>query len=393
MTRTVILGAARTAFGRFGGTLKDIPAVQLGGIAIEGALGRAGVPAELVDYVAMGMVLHAGTGQIPARQAAHRAGIPYQVPADTIDKVCASSLRAVNLVDALIRAGEVQVAVAGGMENMSSGPYLIPRARWGYRLGNGELVDSTVKDGLWCPFWDRHMGNHGDAMAREYGISRREQDEWAYRSQMRVKHAQERGWLAEEIVPVEVAQKKGPPVTFDRDEHPRPDTTLEKLAQLRPAFSPDGTVTAGNAPGINDGAAAVVLASEDKARELGSEPLATIIATGSASAQPEQLGLVAALAGRRALERAGVRDEDVHLIEVNEAFAVVVLTCLKITGWDPDKVNVNGGAIALGHPIGASGARILLTLVYELRRRGGGIGLACICSGGGQGEATLIRVD
>ncbi len=393
MTRSVIVSAVRTAFGAYGKSLKDVPATDLGAIVIREAVARAGIEGGMVDNVFMGMVVQAGAGQIPSRQATIKAGLPVEVPSDTINKVCASSLRAVNLADALIRAGDAHIIVAGGMENMSRVPYYVEGARWGYRMGDGKLVDGMIKDGLWCAFGDCHMGVHGSRVAAEFEISRQAQDEWAYRSQMRAVAAIEKGLFKEEIVPVEVPQRKGPPVTFDTDEQPRPDTTLEKLAALRPVFEEDGTVTAGNAPGINDGASALVVMSEDKARELGIEPLATIVSQGTASAEPPYLATVPALAAKVALERAGLTADDLAVIEVNEAFAAVALTSIKIGGWDPEKVNPNGGAIALGHPIGASGGRILMTLIYELRRRGGGYGLATICSGAAQGEATVVKVE
>lgn len=390
---TVILSAARTPFGSFGGSLKDFPAVDLGALVIKEALRRASVPGDQVDYVFMGMVLGAGNGQVPSRQASIKAGLPTSVPSDTINKVCASGLRAVNLADALIRAGDIQLAVAGGMESMSRAPFLVEKARWGYRLGNDFLVDAMVKDGLWCPFGNVHMAVHGSNVAKEFGITREEQDRWALLSQMRAKAAIEARRLQEEIVPVPISEKKGPPRSFDTDEHPRPDTTLEKLAALPPVFDKNGTVTAGNAPGLNDEAGALVLASREKAESLGIKPLATIIAQGQASADPPYIATVPALAAKKALERARLDIKDVGLIEANEAFAAVVLTSLKLGGWDPEIINVNGGAIALGHPIGASGARILMTLIYEMRRRGVKYGLATICSGAAQGEATVVRVE
>lgn len=393
MTRSVIVSAVRTAFGAYGKSLKDVPATDLGAIVIREAVARAGIEGGMVDNVFMGMVVQAGAGQIPSRQATIKAGLPVEVPSDTINKVCASSLRAVNLADTLIRAGDAHIVVAGGMENMSRVPYYVEGARWGYRMGDGRLVDGMIKDGLWCAFGDCHMGVHGSRVAAEFGITRQAQDEWAYRSQMRAVAAIEKGLFKEEIVPVEVPQRKGPPVIFDTDEQPRPDTTLEKLAALRPVFEEDGTVTAGNAPGINDGASALVVMSEERARELGIEPLATIVSQGMASAEPPYLATVPALAAKVALDRAGLTVDDLAVIEVNEAFAAVALTSIKLGGWDPEKVNPNGGAIALGHPIGASGGRILMTLIYELRRRGGGYGLATICSGAAQGEATVVKVE
>ncbi|BDG61337.1 acetyl-CoA C-acetyltransferase [Caldinitratiruptor microaerophilus] len=391
----VIVSAVRTPFGSFGGGLRDLPAVELGGIAIREALRRARLTGQehRVDYVAMGMVLQAGAGQIPSRQAAHRAGIPFSVPSDTINKVCASSLRAVNIADALIRAGDIDIAVAGGMESMSNAPYLVRGARWGMRMGHGELVDAMIHDGLWCAWGNVHMGVYGSEVAAEFGIDRRAQDEWALRSHQRALAAWEEGRMQEEVVPVEVPGRKGEVRRVERDESIRPDTSLEKLAALKPVFTPDGTVTAGNAPPVNDGASALVIMSREKARELGLEVLATIVSQGQVSEEPRYLHTVPARAGLKALQKAGLSPRDLALVEINEAFAAVTLTSIKIGGFDPERVNVNGGAVAIGHPIGASGGRILMTLVYELRRRGGGYGLAAICSGGGQGEATVVRVD
>lgn len=393
MKETVIVSAARTAIGKFGGGLKEVPATDLGAKAIAAAIERADIAPAEVDYVLMGMVVQAGVGQAPARQASIKAGLPVGVPSDTINKVCASSLRAVNLADALIRSGDINVVVGGGMESMSQAPYLLPGARWGYRMGDGRVVDAVIKDGLWCPFGDCHMGVYGSTVAAEYGVTREEQDQWAWRSQQRAVRALAEGWFREEIIPIEVAGSRGVNKVFDIDEGPRPDTTPERLAALKPAFASEGTITAGNAPGLSDGAAALVLMSRERAEELGLAPLATIISQGQVSQAPPYLHTVPYLSGKAALDRAGLRAEDLDLIEVNEAFAAVALTSMKLGPWDPEKVNVNGGAIALGHPIGASGARILMTLTFELRRRGGGLGLAAICSGGGQGEATVIRVE
>lgn len=395
MGETVILAGARTPFGRFGGALGSVPAVELGGLAIRGALERAGVRGEQIDYVFMGMVLQAGAGQIPSRQAAWRAGIPWQVPSDTVNKVCASGLRAANLADALIRLGEASLVVAGGMESMSGAPFLVEGARWGLRMGDGRLVDVAVHDGLTCPFGGVHMGVYGSEVAAEFGVGREEQDAWAYRSHVRALAAIDDGRMAEEIVPVPVPvpQRKGDPLLVTTDEAPRRETTPEALARLKPAFQPDGTVTAGNAPGLNDGAAALLLASRERAAELGLRPLATVVSQGQVSAEPRYLHTVPWLAAKRALDKAGLRPEEVALWEINEAFAAVTLVSMKLGGLDPERVNVDGGAVALGHPIGASGARILLHLVYELRRRGGGYGVAAICSGGGQGEATVVRVE
>ena len=394
MSHTVIVGFARTPFGRFQGSLRGLPAVELGAIVIREALARAGVRGEAVDYLFMGMVLQAGAGQIPSRQAALKAGLPPEVPSDTINKVCASSLRAVNLGHLLIRSGEAEVVVGGGMENMSAAPYFLPRAREGLRMGDGQLVDGMIRDGLWCPFHDVHMGVHGDRVpAREYGITRDEMDRWALRSHRRAVAAMDQGLLDEEIVAVSVPQRKGEPVIFERDELPRRDSTLEKMAALPPAFEPGGLITAGNAPPISDGAAALVLTSAERARRWGLEPLAEIISYGYASQEPSYIATVPHAAAVSALKKAGLTAEQMDLIEVNEAFAAVPLTCMKLGKWDEEKINVKGGAVALGHPIGASGARILMTLIAGLRRRGGGYGLATICSGAAQGEATVIRVS
>ncbi|MEW6032050.1 MAG: acetyl-CoA C-acetyltransferase [Bacillota bacterium] len=389
----VIVSAKRTPFGAFGGLLKDVPATDLGAKVIRAVVDGAGLRGPEVDYVYMGQVVQAGCGQIPSRQACLKAGLPVEVPTDTINKVCASSLRAANIADSLIRLGEADIVVAGGMENMSQGPYLVPQGRWGHRLGHGKLLDATVHDGLWCAIGDVHMGNYGDRMAREFEVTREEQDRWAYRSHMRAVAAQEAGRFADEIVPVEIPQRKGPPAVVDKDEPPRPDTSLEKLAALRPAFAPDGVVTAGNAPSINDGASALVVMSREKAEELGLEPLATIISQGAVSQEAPYLATVPYLSTKRAVERLGLELKDLELVEINEAFAVVAIVSTRLGGWPEDIVNVNGGAVALGHPIGASGARILMTLVYEMRRRGLRYGAAAICSGGGQGEATIVRVD
>lgn len=392
MAETVVVSVARTPFVTFGGALKEIPATDLGAVAIRGALDRAGVDGAAIDYVFMGQVVQAGAGQIPSRQATMKAGMPETVPSDTINKVCASSLRAVNLADLAIRAGDITSAVAGGMESMSQAPYLVAGARWGLRMGDAPFVDAVVHDGLWCSFGSCHMGVYGSDVAKEYGISRHDQDRWAYRSHQRAVAAMRSGRMAEEIVPVDVPGKKGTVATVADDTGPRPDTSLEKMAQLRPAFQPDGTVTAGNAPGLTDGAACLVVMERSEAERRGLEPLATIVSAGSASREPRYLHTVPAYAAEVAMSRAGLTAKDLALAEINEAFAAVTLTSMELLGLDEDRVNVNGGAVALGHPIGASGARILLTLILELRHRGGGYGLAAICSGGGQGEATIIRV-
>jgi len=389
----VIVSGKRTAFGAFGGALRDIPAVDLGARAIRAAVDAAGLKGPEIDYVFVGQVVQAGCGQVPGRQACLKAGLPVEVPCDTINKVCASSLRAANLADGLIRLGEADIVVAAGMESMSQGPYLVHGARWGLRMNNTKFIDGTVNDGLWCPVGNVHMGSYGDRMAKEFGVSREDQDRWAYRSHQRALAAYNEGRMADQVFPVEVPQKKGPAVVFDRDESIRPDTSLEKLAALKPVFSPDGTVTAGNAPPLNDGASAVVVMAREKAEKLGLEPLATIISQGWVSQEAPYLATVPYLSIKMAAERAGLDLKDLELVEINEAFAVVTLVSMRLGGWPEDIVNVNGGAVAIGHPIGASGARILMTLVYEMRRRGLRYGACGICSGGGQGEATVLRVD
>lgn len=391
MTRTVILGGARTPFGVLGGKLKDKPATELGAAAIRAALERTGVAPADVDNVIMGMVVQAGAGQIPSRQASIGAGLPDTVTSETINKVCASGMRAVNLGDALIRAGEAEVVVAGGMESMSRGPALLPDARFGRRLGHGRVLDSVVHDGLWCAFGDVHMGNHGERMAREFEVSRDEQDAWAFQSHQRALAAIDAGRMADEIVPVEVPVRGGAEVV-DTDEAPRRDTSPEKLARLRPVFDPEGCITAGNAPGINDGAAALVLMQEERARAHGYKPMVRIRSWAAVSAEPPYLATVPALAADKALAKAGLSHQDIGLVEINEAFAVVAIVSARLGKWSPDIVNVNGGAIALGHPIGASGGRIVLTLAHEMQKRGVQFGLAAICSGGGQGEAIVLEL-
>jgi acetyl-CoA C-acetyltransferase len=379
----VIVSAVRTPFGRLGGGLAKVPATELGAIAIRAALERGGLAADEVEYAVMGQVLQAGVGQAPARQAAVGAGIPKEVPADTINKVCASSIRAIEIADLMIRSGGHEVVVTGGMESMSNAPYLLPKARFGYRLGNGELVDHMVFDGLTSSFDGLHMVEQASAVSRELGISRAEQDEWAYRSQLRAASAQAEGRFDDELVPVgEVTA----------DEAIRSDTTLEKLAALEPVFDPEGTTTAGNAPGVNDGASCVVVCSDEFAKRRGLEPLATILAQGYVADDFAYLARTPARAAEQALGRAGKAVGDVKRVEINEAFSSVAKNSTRMLGVDEEIVNVNGGAVALGHPIGASGGRIVATMVHELRRIGGGLGLAAICSGGGQGDALLIEV-
>ncbi|MGA8941971.1 MAG: acetyl-CoA C-acetyltransferase [Thermoactinomyces sp.] len=392
MAETVILGGARTPFGKFGGALKDKAAVELGGAAIRASLEHSGVPDEAVDQVIMGMVLQGGAGQIPARQAARQAGLGWQVGSETINKVCASGLRSVTLADQILRAGDADLIVAGGMESMSNTPYALPHARFGQRMGDGKVVDLMVHDGLWCAFHDVHMIVHGSRTAKEQGISREEQDEWALRSHQRAWKAIQNGRLAKEIVPVAVktGKKEG---TVNQDEAVRPDTSLEKLAALKPAYVKDGTITAGNAPGVNDGAAALVVSTRDKAEELGVKPWARIIGHAAVGMEAKDFPITPAYAVKKLLQKHQLSPQEIDLYEINEAFAAVALANKKILGIDAEKLNVNGGAVALGHPIGASGARILLTLVMELRQRGGGLGIAAICSGAAQGDAILVRVD
>ena len=383
MTRSVIVAAVRTPFGRLGGGLAKLQATQLGTIAIRAALERIGLEPGEPEYVIMGQVLQAGAGQAPGRQAAVGAGLPVETPADTINKVCASSIRAIEIADAMIRAGEHECVVTGGMESMSNAPYLLKKARFGYRIGNGELIDSMVFDGLTSTFDELHMVQQNSKVARELGITREEQDSWAYRSHQRAAAAQDAGRFDDEIVPVgDVAA----------DESVRRDTTLEKLSELAPVFDPEGTTTAGNAPGVNDGASCVVVTSEEFARRRGLEVLATIVSQAYVADDFAWLARTPARAGHRALEKAGRSMDDVKRVEINEAFSSVALNSTRMLGADEDIVNVNGGAVALGHPIGASGGRIVGTMIHELRRNGGGLGLAAICSGGGQGDALLLEV-
>jgi len=394
MNKTVILDGARTAFGKFGGGLSALSASDLGGIAIKGALDKANINPEEVNEVIMGTVLQAGQGQIPSRQAASKAGIPYNVKTETINKVCASGMRSVTLADQLIRLGDEDVIVAGGMESMSNAPYLLPKGRWGLRMGDAQLIDGMVYDGLTCAFHPNnvHMGTYGSSTASEFGITREVQDEWSLRSHQLALQAIEEGKFAEEIVPVEIKGRKGDITVVAQDEAPRKETSLEALSKLKPAFEKDGTVTAGNAPGVNDGACAMVLMSEERASKEGRTPLAYILGHAEVGVEPKDFPQTPGLVINELLKKTGKSAEDIDLYEINEAFATVALVSNKIAGLNPEKVNVNGGAVALGHPIGASGARIILTLAYELKRRGGGIGVAAICSGGGQGDAIMIDV-
>jgi len=389
MRDVVLVAAARTPFGKLGGGLSGMAATDLGAVAIRTVLDRTGTAPEDVDHLVMGTVLAAGQGQVPSRQAGLKAGLPSSVPSFTVNKVCASALKAVNLGALLIRAGEADVVVAGGMESMSRSPYLLEDQRFGSKLGDRVAVDSLLRDGLCCPIDGVHMGVHGSDVARELGVSRAQQDEWAVRSQQRYAAALQQGFFSEEIVAVDNGRNM-----VDADEQPRPDTTLEKLAALGPAFQPDGSVTAGNAPGINDGASAVLLMDSERARAAGLTPLATWVAAADSAADHPYLATVPATAVQAAMARTRgeVGVDDLALVEINEAFAAVAITSTQMLEVDPERVNVNGGAIAVGHPIGASGARILMTLAYELRRRGGGYGAAGICSGLAQGEATIIRV-
>jgi acetyl-CoA C-acetyltransferase len=383
VSRSLIVAAVRTPFGRLGGGLASYPATELGSHVIRAAVDRVGLAPSEVEYVIMGQVLQAGAGQAPARQAAVGAGIPKEIPADTINKVCASSIRAIEIADLMIRSGEHELVVTGGMESMSNAPYLLPKARFGYRLGNGEVVDHMVFDGLTSSFDGMHMVEQASFVSRELGISREEQDEWAYRSHQRAAAAQYEGRFADEIVPVgDVAA----------DEGVRRDTTLEKLASLKPVFDPEGTTTAGNAPGVNDGASCVIVCSEEFAAGHGLEPLATILAQGYVADDYAYLARTPARAGEQALAKAGKSIGDVSRVEINEAFASVAKNSTRMLGADEEIVNVNGGAVALGHPIGASGGRIVSTMIHDLRRNGGGLGLAAICSGGGQGDALLVEV-
>jgi acetyl-CoA C-acetyltransferase len=383
VARSVIVSAVRTPFGRLGGGLADYEAPRLGAFAIEAALARIGLEPHEPQYVIMGQVLQGGSGQAPARQAAVGAGLPIETPADTINKVCASSIRAIEIADSMIRAGDLDVVVTGGMESMTNAPYLLKKARFGYRLGHGELLDSMVYDGLTSTFDQLHMVVQNSNVARELGISRSEQDAWAARSHQRAAAAQDAGRFDDELVPVGDATV---------DESVRRDTTIEKLASLKPVFDPEGTTTAGNAPGVNDGASCVVVCSEDWARKRGLEPLATILSQGYVADEFAYLARTPARAGAMALERAGKSIDDVGRVEINEAFASVAWNSTRMLGADEERVNVNGGAVALGHPIGASGGRIVATMIHELRRSGGGLGLAAICSGGGQGDALLVEV-
>jgi acetyl-CoA C-acetyltransferase len=391
MPKTVILGAARTPIGKMGGGLSSLDATELGSLAISAALERAGVEPEQVEHVVMGQVLQAGQGQIPSRQAQIKAGIPKEVSSETINKVCASGLRASVIIDQAIRAGDMDVGVGGGMESMSSAPYLLPQARFGYRMGDAKMLDSMVHDGLTNPFSGKQMFVEATEIGDELEMTRADLDRWALRSHERALRATDEGRLAEEIVPVTVKGRKGDTVV-EVDEGPRRDTSLERLAALPGLVGKDGSHTAGNSPGVNDGGGALVLSSDEWARANGREALAEIVAHAQSANDFAYLATTPASAAKKALEKAGLQPGDIDVWEINEAFASVTLNSIRMLGIDEDTVNVNGGAVALGHPIGASGARILGSLVLELRRRGGGLGCAAICSGGGQGDAVILKV-
>lgn len=388
----VIVSAARTPIGRFQGTLSAIPAAELGGVAIKAAIERAGIDGSLVEEVLMGNVVQAGEGQAPARQAGLAGGLPVSVGATTINKICGSGLKAVMLASQAIRSGDGEVFVAGGMENMNLAPYYLTKARTGYRMGNAEMIDGMIHDGLWCAFEHHHMGNSAEWIAREYGVSRADQDELALRSHQRAVAAIDAGRFQAEIAPVPIAQRKGPALLFDTDETPRRDSTLEALSKLKPAFEAGGSVTAGNAPPISDGAAALVVMSGRKAAELGLQPLARVTAYAQAAVKPLEIFAAPIFAVRRLMDRLGVGIDHFDLIEVNEAFAAQTIADGRTLGMDWDKVNVNGGAVALGHPIGCSGARVLVTLLYALQQRQLKTGLATLCLGGGEGVALSVEM-
>ena len=390
--RVVITSAVRTSIGRFGGALSNVPAPELGAVAIREAVKRSGIDPERVDEVLMGNVIQAGQGQAPARQAAIKAGLPPTVGATTVNKICGSGMKTVMMAAQAIVAGDGDIFVAGGMENMTLGPYILPKARQGYRLGNGVLVDATVHDGLWCPFQNQHMGNAAEWIAREFGLTRQELDEYALGSHRKAIAAIQAGKFKAEVVPVEVPQRKGPPLIFSTDECPRADTSMEALARLRPAFQEEGMVTAGNSPAITDGAAALVVMGQDTASALKIRPLARITGYGQAAVEPVRIFTAPIFAVQKLLHETGSRLEDIDLIEVNEAFAAQTLADGRELGLDWDKVNVHGGAIALGHPIGASGARVLVTLIHALRDRGLKTGLATLCLGGGEAVAMTIEL-
>ena len=392
MRDIVIVNCVRTAVGTFGGSLKDVSAIDLGIKVIEEVVKRAGLKGDQIDEVIMGDVLQTGLGQNPARQAAIGAGIPQEVPSFTVNKVCASGLKPVMLAAQAIMVGDADIIVAGGIENMSRAPYALNKARWGIRMNDDKLVDLMIRDGLWDIFNDYHMGITAENIAERFGITREEQDDFTLGSQVKAAGAIEAGRFKEEIVPIEIPQRRGDPKVFDTDEHPRPKTTKEALAKLPPAFKKGGSVTAGNASGINDGAGAVVVMSKEKADELGLKPMAKIKSYATAGVDPAIMGTAPVPASKKALEKAGLTVSDLDLIEANEAFASQAIYVNREMGWDLERVNVNGGAIAIGHPIGASGARILTTLLYEMKKRGSKLGLATLCIGGGQGAAIIVEM-
>lgn len=391
MREVVVVSAVRTPIGTFGGSLKDVSAIQLGAIAVKEAMIRTNVKPEMIEEVIFGSVLQAGLGQNVARQVSIEAGIPIEVPSMTINKVCGSGLKTVSLAAQAIMAGEADVIVAGGTENMSMAPYLIPKARWGHRMGDGTIVDYMVHDGLWDIFNNYHMGITAENIAEQWNITREEQDKFSLESQLRAEKAIKSGRFKDEIVPVEIPQRKGNPIVVDTDEHPRFGSTIEGLSKLKPAFKKDGTVTAGNASGINDAAAAMVLMSKEKADELGIKPLVTIVSFASAGVDPKIMGYGPVPASKKALAKAKMTIKDIDLVEANEAFAAQSLAVVKDLKLDPTKTNVNGGAIALGHPIGCSGTRILITLIHEMIKRDLKTGLATLCIGGGQGTALIVK--
>lgn len=391
MREVVIVGAARTPIGSFGGSLSKLSAIDIGVIAAKEAMKRAGIEPDMVDEVLVGNILSAGLGQNPARQVAIHAGIPDTTPAMTINKLCGSGLRTVSMATQFIKLGDADVILAGGTESMSNAPYLLTRARWGYKMGDAKVVDSLITDALSDAFHNIHMGITAENIAEQWKLSREEQDKFSHESQVKATKAISEGRFKDEIVPVEIFQKKGDPIIVDTDEYPKADTTVEKLGRLKPAFKQDGTVTAGNASGINDGAAMLILMAKEKAEELGIKPLATIKSYASAALDPRIMGYGPVPATRKALERAGLTVDDIDLVEANEAFAAQSLSVVRDLGFNPEKVNVNGGAIALGHPVGASGARILVTLIYEMMKRDAKTGLATLCIGGGQGTAVIIE--
>ena len=391
MPDAVIISAVRTAIGTYGGALRDISPITLGREAVSAAMAQAKIAPEAVDEVILGMIYQGGQGPNPARQAAVHAGIPHAVPAMTVNKLCGSGLKAVALAASAVRSGEAIAIVAGGMESMSGALYGLAGSRWGERMGHGQVMDMMIMDGLWDCFYDCHMGITAENLADEYGVTRQAQDEYALQSQQRYAEAQAQGHFVDEIIPIEIPQRKTDPLLFDIDEHPRPDAALESLAKLRPAFDEEGTVTAGNASGLNDGAAAVTVVAEPEAEALGIEPLARVVDAVSVGVDPRVMGIGPAPAIEKLLNRNGLTLADIDLLEVNEAFAAQVLAVGQRLDWDGERVNVHGGAIALGHPVGASGARILVTLLHEMRRRDARRGIAALCIGGGMGIAALFE--